>query len=271
MADRRRRKGSDRGQGHSSSRRQSGTIFKKSRKESRNKEIAEVTGIVQMMRDKNIFVKVDVGDDVFVRMDKACGALNGDKVRVSVTKEKTETRRREGIVREIIERSPRPFVGVLQIVGGQAWVLMQSRTMPYDIRIDVADQKGKIYVKRKGAYPQAGFLKQAGGKEYTVAGLFETVDGESREMGVHTGMKVAAVVDSWERGESEPAGHIVDVLGLPGENDTEMHAILAEYALPYRFAAEVENAADGISDKITAKDLKGRKDFRETLTFTIDP
>ena len=55
MAERRRRKPS--------------SIFKKSRKENRNKEIAEVIGIVQMMRDKNIFVKVEEGDDVFVRMD----------------------------------------------------------------------------------------------------------------------------------------------------------------------------------------------------------
>ena len=72
-------------------RRKTSSIFKKSRKENRSKEIAEVTGIVQMMRDKNIFVKVEEGDDVFVRMDKASGALNGDMVRVSVTKVKTET------------------------------------------------------------------------------------------------------------------------------------------------------------------------------------
>ena len=63
----------------------------------------------------------------------------------------------------------------------------------------------------------------------------------------------------------------MDVLGEPGANDTEMHSILAEYGLPYRFEPDVENAADSISDKITEKDLKGRKDFRDTLTFTIDP
>lgn len=58
---------------------------------------------------------------------------------------------------------------------------------------------------------------------------------------------------------------------MPGENDTEMHAHKpAEYALPYRFEPEVENAADQI-DQITEKDLKGRRDFRNTLTFTIDP
>ena len=86
-----------------------------------------------------------------------------------------------------------------------------------------------------------------------------------------SGMKVAAVVDDWPRGESVPVGHIVDVLGDPGENDTEMHAILAEYGLPYRFESAVANAADAISEEVTAEDLKGRVDFRDVLTFTIDP
>ena len=63
----------------------------------------------------------------------------------------------------------------------------------------------------------------------------------------------------------------MDVLGEPGANDTEMHAILAEYALPYRFEAEVATAADMISDEITAEDIAARKDFRNTLTFAIDP
>ncbi len=90
-------------------------------------------------------------------------------------------------------------------------------------------------------------------------------------MGAQVGMKVAAVVDRWERREPEPSGHLVDVLGTPGENETEMHAILAEFNLPYRFSPEVENAADGIPDEITDADLKGRKDFRQTFTFTIDP
>ena len=84
-------------------------------------------------------------------------------------------------------------------------------------------------------------------------------------------MKVAAVVDEWPRGEAGPIGHVVDILGMPGENDTEMHAILAEFGLPYKFEKAVENAADQISDEITDKDRAGRKDFRKTLTFTIDP
>ena len=84
-------------------------------------------------------------------------------------------------------------------------------------------------------------------------------------------MKVAAVVDDWPRGESYPHGHVVDVLGMPGENDTEMHAILAEFGLPYRFTKEVEQAADKIPATITDKDRAGRMDFRKVLTFTIDP
>ena len=90
-------------------------------------------------------------------------------------------------------------------------------------------------------------------------------------MGAQQGFKVSALVDRWDRGDNCPCGHIVDVLGEPGDNDTEMHAILAEFNLPYRFEPEVENAADKISEKIKKTDLKGRKDFRDVLTFTIDP
>jgi ribonuclease R len=109
---------------------------------------------------------------------------------------------------------------------------MQSKTMPYDIQVDAE---------------------------------------AAAAMGAQAGMKVAAVVDRWDRRDPGPSGHLVDVLGQPGNNDTEMHAILAEFNLPYRFSPEVENAADKISDEITAEDLKGRKDFRDTFTFTIDP
>ena len=209
----------------------------------------EVTGKVHMSRDGFVFV-VPEGDekdnDVFVKASKTRGALNGDLVRCVVTREKRQApiprgrgkiqvrgggQRREGEIIEIVERSKTPFVGILHIVGKQAWVLMQSRTMPYDISIDF----------------------------------------ESLPEGAKKGMKVAAIIDRWERSEPNPHGYISDVLGEPGANETEMHAILAEYGLPYRFAPEVENAADKIPDEITEKDLKGRKDFRKTLTFTIDP
>lgn len=189
-----------------------------------------------MTREGFVFVEIadDPDHDVFVKASKTRGALNGDTVKVVVTREKEggNDRRREGEIVEIVERSVKPFVGVLHVVGKQAWVLMQARNMPYDISVPVPEGEDPKKIK---------------------------------------GMKVAAVIDGWDRGEPNPHGHIVDILGEPGANDTEMHAILAEYGLPYRFEPEVENAADAIPDEITPKDLAGRRDFRDTLTFTIDP
>ena len=186
-----------------------------------------------MSREGFILVEVPgEQDEIFVKASKTRNALNGDTVRVALTKEKIGYRRREGEVVEIISRSDKPHVGILHFIGAQAWLLMQSKSMPYDIEID---QQQAI------------------------------------EMGGQTGMKAAAVVYRWEKYDMNPKGHVVDILGMPGENDTEMHAILAEYGLPYRFEPEVENAADLIPEEITGKDLKGRKDFRDTLTFTIDP
>lgn len=186
-----------------------------------------------MTREGFIFVNVAGQDeDIFVKASKTRQALNGDTVRVAVTREGGKGHRREGEVVEIVERSNKPFVGILHFVGAQAWVLMQSKFMPYDI---VIDQQ------------------------------------QALDMGGKPGMKVSAVIDSWNRREPCPTGHLIDVLGEPGANETEMHAILAEFGLPYRFEPEVEDAADKISEEITAEDLKGRKDYRDVLTFTIDP
>ena len=200
---------------------------------SQKKSYPEYIGRVQMSREGYIFVIVEgLDDDIYVKAAKTRQALHGDTVRVALTKQAGKGRKCEGEVVEIVERSKRPFVGILHFVGSQAWLLMQSKTMPYDI---VIDQQ------------------------------------EALALGGATGLKAAAVVDRWDRRDPSPHGHIVDVLGKPGENDTEMHAILAEFGLPYRFEPEVENAADKIPDTITAEDMKGRKDFRGTLTFTIDP
>lgn len=242
------------------------------------KVFPQVVGKVQMTREGFAFIIVeDSDDDVFVKASKTRGALNGDTVRVTVTREKNDRQRREGEVVEILERSAKPFIGVLHIIGNQAWVLMESRFMPYDITIPVAESDAQRYRRHKskdGSRPkdETGWLRPEGDGHFRICGVYETAeDGCRRELLVESGMKVAAVVDRWERHESNPTGHIVDVLGLPGENDTEMHAILAEYGLPYRFEPEVANAADAISDIITDEDLLGRRDFRDILTLTIDP
>ena len=251
----------------------------RSRRKQPKKVFPEVTGRVQMTREGFAFIIVEDGDDVFVKASKTRGALNGDTVRVTVTREKTDTQRREGEVVEIIQRSPKPFIGILHIVGNQAWVLMQSRFMPYDIAIPFAKTDKERYRKHgRGqslATPkdETGWLKITPDGQYVVHNVFVPAeDGYGRvELAAASGMKVAAVVDDWPRGDHAPTGHIVDVLGDPGENDTEMHAILAEYGLPYRFESAVANAADSISEEITAEDIKGRRDFRDILTFTIDP
>ena len=244
------------------------------------KVFPQVVGKVQMTREGFAFIIAEgEEDDVFVKASKTRGALNGDIVRVTVTREKTDRTRREGEVIEILERSPRPFIGILHIVGDQAWVLMQSRFMPYDISIPFTLSDAKRYRRHNvksqslaGQKDETGFLKPLSGDMYAVHQVFETTeDGQRQELRVVSGMKVAAVVDGWERHESTPSGHIVDVLGEPGENDTEMHAILAEFALPYRFEPEVANAADHIPEEITQADVDERRDFRDILTFTIDP
>lgn len=68
-----------------------------------------------------------------------------------------------------------------------------------------------------------------------------------------------------------PTGEVVEVLGLEGENDTEMHAILAEYGLPHSYPADVEAVAEKIGAGITAEEVRKRLDMRDVLTFTIDP
>ena len=251
----------------------------KTKRRQERKALPEYTGVVRMTREGYAFIIVEgLEDDIFVGAGKMRGALNGDIVRIGVIRQRNDGKRTEGEIREIIERSAKPFVGVLHIVGQKAWVLMQSRMMPYDISIDILDKNDKPVFKKKGSKNNSadnnnykGSLKPVEKGEYSVKGLFEIIDGEKKELKAHAGMKVAAIVDSWPKGEPNPLGHIVDVLGELGENDTEMHAILAEYNLPYRFEPEVENAADSISEKITEKDIKERKDFRDTLTFTIDP
>ena len=191
----------------------------------------EVVGKVSMTREGYAFIICEgVEDDVFIPASKMRGALHGDMVKISILTKKSGSRRKEGEVIEIIERTKRPFIGILQIVGDEAWVICESKFMPHDIRV------------LKG-----GYSKDDNGK------------------------KVAVVVEEWPRSSDEPIGRILDVLGVPGDNNTEMHAILTEFGLPFKFDPSVEKEADKIDDKIDQKEIKSRRDFRGVITFTIDP
>lgn len=204
------------------------------------KKFAELVGKVSMIKDGAAFIVIpDQQDDIFVPSSQMRKALDGDTVKVVVRRRKTLTRAAEGEVVDIIERCKNPHVGILQISGGNAWVIIESRSMPFDIRIPEDSLKA---AEAKFTDPKPA-----------------------------NGLKVAALVTEWPRNSEMPLGVITDVLGLPGENNTEMHAILAEYTLPYRFEPEVEAAAAKIPVKITDAEVKNRRDFRDAPTFTIDP
>ena len=89
--------------------------------------------------------------------------------------------------------------------------------------------------------------------------------------GGKTGDKAVARITSWDDEEKNPKGEILDILGRTGENTTEMHAILAEYGLPYRYPESVEKAASHIGPGITDEVVAQRRDMRDVTTFTIDP
>jgi ribonuclease R/exosome complex exonuclease DIS3/RRP44 len=85
------------------------------------------------------------------------------------------------------------------------------------------------------------------------------------------GDKVLVSLGDWPDDADSPYGKVVKILGKPGEHNTEIHSILAEYGLPYEFPYEVENFAKSLDTSIKESEIKKRRDMREVLTFTIDP
>jgi ribonuclease R len=116
-----------------------------------------------------------------------------------------------------------------------------------------------------------------------VSGHFAFLNPGSKEMpydlfipldqlkGAKDGQKAIARITDWPRGSKNPVGEIIEVLGDPGQHEVEMHAILAEFELPAKFSKEVDEMAEQIMDKITAGEIRKRRDFRKVTTFTIDP
>ncbi len=89
--------------------------------------------------------------------------------------------------------------------------------------------------------------------------------------GGKAGQKAVVRITHWPEKSKNPLGEVVDVLGNPGENDTEMHAILAEYNLPYKYPEKVIAAAEKIDASLSQDEIARRRDFRAVTTFTIDP
>ncbi len=105
----------------------------------------------------------------------------------------------------------------------------------------------------------------------TGKGNFDIFIPKDKLKGAVQGQKAVAKITDWPVNAKNPIGEIIDVLGNPGDNDTEMHAILAEFDLPYKFPEKINELAAKIPVEITPEEIARRRDFRNITTFTIDP
>lgn len=146
-----------------------------------------------------------------------------------------------------------------------------------------------VAARRKGVEPEAEVMEIIEAKEQTFIGTlkvekqyaFLQTDSKylatdilipkKRLKGGATGDKAVVRITSWPDDAKNPIGEIIDILGKTGENTTEMHAILAEFGLPYRYPKNVEEAAARIDAGITDEVVASRLDMRDVTTFTIDP
>ncbi|MBG6063285.1 ribonuclease R [Flavobacterium sp. CG_9.1] len=110
------------------------------------------------------------------------------------------------------------------------------------------------------------FVSTANPKMYTDIFIPKDKIGEAEQ-----GDVVLVHIEDWPARADSPFGSVIKVLGKPGEHDTEIHAILAEYGLPSEFPIEVETFAQKIDTSIEESEIAKRRDMRDTLTFTIDP
>ena len=138
---------------------------------------------------------------------------------------------KEAMVTEILERKHDQAVGILQVEKDFAFLVTEGNIFNHDILIPKKKLKG--------------------GK---------------------TGQKAVVKITQWPSKDSKNLmGEVIDVLGNQGDNNVEMHAILAQYGLPYKYPKRVEEAANKLSAEITPEEIARREDFRDVLTFTIDP
>ena len=138
---------------------------------------------------------------------------------------------KEAMVTEILSHKSDTVVGQLKVERDYAFLVTESNIFVHD-----------IFIPKK---------KLKGGK---------------------TGDKVVVKITQWPSKDNKNiAGEVIDVLGKTGDNNVEMHAILAQYGLPYKYPKHVEEAANKIPAEITQQDISEREDYRDATTFTIDP
>jgi ribonuclease R len=149
--------------------------------------------------------------------------------------------------------------------------------------------KIQVFAHRKGHEPEAEVLEILQSKDKNYIGIlrihrdYSFLITEDKTLahdifipkdklnGGKNGEKAVVKIIEWPENAKNPIGEVIDILGTAGDNNTEMHAILADFGLPYKYPEKVAAAAKNISGKVTAKDLAEREDFRKVVTFTIDP
>lgn len=190
-----------------------------------------VEGTIEISRRGPAVFKTDEGEEFTVHYNFLNRAMPKDRVRAFVYPAR-RNHPPEVEVTEILKRAKSQYVGTVEIVKNIAFLIPDTGTLPVDIFIPIEE------IKRTKA---------------------------------QNGQKIIVKIKSWPENAHNPIGEIVKVLGNAGEHNVEMHAILAEYNLPYEFTQEIEKAADKIKSGITKEEIAKRRDFRNITTFTIDP
>ena len=195
-------------------------------------QLPHYEGVVDMVASGAAYVRVEeLEGDIYINQRNINYALEGDRVEVVLQRQA----RRAG------ENAEGAITRIVERSNKQYVGIAEVSRAAIFVQPDARKLPLDVFFPRK-AYPQ-----------------------------VKDGDKVVFRILEWHEGLRSPKGEIIDVLGQAGDNDTEMHAILAEYDLPYRFEEEIEQAAQAIDGRITERDYAERRDFRGVTTFTIDP
>ena len=171
--------------------------------------------------------------------------------------------------------------------GGGAPVLVYERNSGRAMNGDTV--KVELFAKRKRNHPEGEVIEIVKRAKNTFAGVLQVIrdvaflitDSQLLANDIYipnehlnggkSGQKVVVEIVEWPARAKNPIGKVIDILGDSGNNNAEMHAILVEFGLPYKYPEAVEMAGNAISDFITEEELKLREDFRNVTTFTIDP
>jgi ribonuclease R len=163
-----------------------------------------------------------------------------------------------------------PFINLNHALDGdkvKAYVYdRRSSRKPEAEVIEIIERYKTEFVGVVDIQKNFGFVTTANAKMYTDIFIPKNKLAEAEH-----GDVVLVKLEDWPSKADSPFGSVIKVLGKPGEHNTEIHAILAEYGLPYDFPIEVDAFANKLDTSITQEEISKRRDMRKALTFTIDP